>query len=177
MLLLVAVAAGAKSAPGGSGKSEAGLEATITTKVRQLTVLTRNITRWGCDRAPSASSVEKCRQLNIQARELTAEVEGLKKQAGSNWTSEKQAAAEPSAKKARPLPPRRYTYRQETDAGASYRTVCVRLCDGAYFPVSEVVSPQGFLADEQKCQSSCGVPAKLFYQTPFAEEKRAGWWR
>jgi hypothetical protein len=133
-------------------------------------MLTRNITRWGCDLTRHATSVETCRHLNGQARELAAEIEGLKARAGALWTSEKQVAAEAGAKKASPLPPRSYTFRQRADPSASYRTVCVRLCDGFYFPVSEAVQLQGFLADEQRCQSSCGAAVKLFYQAPFAED-------
>ncbi len=45
----------------------------------------------------------------------------------------------------------------------SYRTFCVRECDGFYYPLSEASTPGSFLADEAKCQSSCSSPAKLFY--------------
>lgn len=53
----------------------------------------------------------------------------------------------------------------------SYRTVCVRLCDGYYWPVSFTASKGSFRADAQICKSSCGAPTKLFYysnpgQTP-----------
>jgi hypothetical protein len=117
-----------------------------------------------------AMSVEGCRQLNGQARELAAGLEALKSQAGELWTSEKQAAAEASALRAPRLLIRRYTYRQQTNPGAFYRTVCVRLCDGFYFPVSEATQPQNFLSDEQKCQSSCTAPTKLFYQSLPADD-------
>jgi len=45
----------------------------------------------------------------------------------------------------------------------SYRTFCVRECDGFYYPLSEASTPGSFLADEAKCQSSYSSPAKLFY--------------
>ena len=41
--------------------------------------------------------------------------------------------------------------------------MCVRLCDGYYFPVSFKASSGSFAADEDKCQSSCNAPTKLFY--------------
>jgi hypothetical protein len=44
-----------------------------------------------------------------------------------------------------------------------YRTVCVRLCDGYYFPVSFATRASRFEEDEKSCQSSCGTAAKLFY--------------
>lgn len=46
--------------------------------------------------------------------------------------------------------------------GDGYRTVCVRLCDGYYFPVSAAATPAEFERDERACQSSCTSPAKLF---------------
>jgi Protein of unknown function (DUF2865) len=46
---------------------------------------------------------------------------------------------------------------------ATYRTVCVRLCDGYYFPVSFSTLPNHFQRDAQVCQSQCAAPAELFY--------------
>jgi hypothetical protein len=54
-------------------------------------------------------------------------------------------------------------------AGATYRTVCVRLCDGYYFPVSFSTLPSHFEQDAEACQSRCAAPAELyFYQNPGA---------
>lgn len=50
---------------------------------------------------------------------------------------------------------------------ATYRTMCVRMCDGYYFPVSFSTLPSQFDKDEQACQSRCAAPAELyFYQNP-----------
>lgn len=46
---------------------------------------------------------------------------------------------------------------------ATFRTVCVRLCDGYYFPVSFSTLPNHFDRDAQACQSRCAAPAELFY--------------
>lgn len=46
---------------------------------------------------------------------------------------------------------------------ATYKTVCVRLCDGYYFPVSFSTLPQHFERDAEACQSKCAAPAELFY--------------
>lgn len=46
----------------------------------------------------------------------------------------------------------------------SYRTVCVRLCDGYYWPISESAPMSRFRGDNATCESSCQQPAKLFYQ-------------
>lgn len=44
-----------------------------------------------------------------------------------------------------------------------WRTMCVRLCDGYYFPVSRGVSSARFDDDAKTCRARCGVPARLFY--------------
>ncbi len=46
---------------------------------------------------------------------------------------------------------------------ATYRTLCVRMCDGYYFPVSFSTLPSHFQRDSDVCRSKCAAPAKLFY--------------
>jgi hypothetical protein len=46
---------------------------------------------------------------------------------------------------------------------ATYRTVCVRLCDGFYFPVSFSTLPNHFPQDAEVCQARCAAPVELFY--------------
>jgi hypothetical protein len=48
--------------------------------------------------------------------------------------------------------------------GAStYRTLCVRQCDGFYFPVSTATTQNQFSEDEAKCHTQCAAPAELYY--------------
>ena len=57
---------------------------------------------------------------------------------------------------------------------ATYRTVCVRLCDGYYFPVSFSTLPNHFQRDEEMCQAKCAAPAALYYhQNPGAGMEQA----
>ncbi len=50
---------------------------------------------------------------------------------------------------------------------ATYRTICVRLCDGYYFPVSFSTLPNHFDRDADVCQQKCAAPAELyFHQNP-----------
>ncbi len=42
---------------------------------------------------------------------------------------------------------------------ATYRTVCVRLCDGYFFPVSYSTLPNYFDRDAEACESKCAAPA------------------
>lgn len=45
----------------------------------------------------------------------------------------------------------------------TYRTLCVRMCDGYYFPISFSTLPNHFARDAERCQSKCAAPAQLFY--------------
>jgi hypothetical protein len=56
---------------------------------------------------------------------------------------------------------------QQTLPFASYRTMCVRSCDGYYFPISFSTISSRFKEDESKCRSLCAAPAELFiYRNP-----------
>jgi hypothetical protein len=51
----------------------------------------------------------------------------------------------------------------------TYRTVCVRLCDGGYFSLSFATTPAHFDEDAAVCQMSCGTPVRLYvYRNPGA---------
>jgi hypothetical protein len=50
---------------------------------------------------------------------------------------------------------------------SSYRTMCVRLCDGYYFPISFSTLGSRFQDDDSKCKEQCAAPAELFvYKNP-----------
>ncbi len=44
-----------------------------------------------------------------------------------------------------------------------YRTMCVRTCDGYYFPISGNSERKDFRRDAESCNSRCGASAKLYY--------------
>jgi hypothetical protein len=50
-----------------------------------------------------------------------------------------------------------------TNGAQTYRTVCVRLCDGYYFPMSFSTLPNHFQQDSDACSSKCAAPAELYY--------------
>lgn len=57
---------------------------------------------------------------------------------------------------------------------ATYRTVCVRLCDGYYFPISFSTLPNHFQRDAEVCQSKCAAPVELYYyQNPGSQMEQA----
>jgi len=47
--------------------------------------------------------------------------------------------------------------------GGTFRTICVRTCDGFYFPVSYATSPDRFRDDEQTCQRMCPAAETQLY--------------
>ena len=52
---------------------------------------------------------------------------------------------------------------QGGNGAATYRTLCVRLCDGYYFPVSFSTLPSHFPQDAEVCTSKCAAPTELYY--------------
>lgn len=47
-------------------------------------------------------------------------------------------------------------------AGGKFRTLCVRLCDGYYYPISASASRSSFMSDQMRCNAACGAEARLF---------------
>ncbi|WP_166648317.1 DUF2865 domain-containing protein [Phyllobacterium brassicacearum] len=47
--------------------------------------------------------------------------------------------------------------------GGRYQTLCVRACDGYYFPISYETGAENFARDQTQCQAQC-PGAKLYYQ-------------
>ena len=54
--------------------------------------------------------------------------------------------------------------------GKTYRTVCVRLCDGYFYPVSFATTGDRFERDEETCARSCASPARLYVYANPGEE-------
>jgi len=51
-----------------------------------------------------------------------------------------------------------------------YRTLCVRTCDGYFFPMSSSSTPSDFERDQANCQSSCpGSETQIYYTRPGLE--------
>ena len=50
-----------------------------------------------------------------------------------------------------------------TGPSGTFRTVCVRTCDGFYFPVSAAASPARFGEDEKACRQSCPAAEVQLY--------------
>ena len=79
-----------------------------------------------------------------------------------------QKTAQPPSSAARPIVPPTWVSsddsRYDLGYGTSglYRTYCVRLCDGFYWPISSATTSDRLDRDADACQSSCDGPARLF---------------
>lgn len=65
-----------------------------------------------------------------------------------------------------PLDPSAYPDMRSAERAGTYRTVCVRHCDGYYWPISSAVPRSRFYRDADVCRQSCGAEASLFYHAP-----------
>ncbi|OCP37619.1 DUF2865 domain-containing protein [Ensifer sp. LC163] len=64
------------------------------------------------------------------------------------------------------------TYPPESGVySGTLRTMCVRTCDGAFFPISSEASPADFARDEQACRARCpDAETELFFHELATEE-------
>ena len=55
--------------------------------------------------------------------------------------------------------------------GGEFRTMCVRTCDGYFFPMSNAASVGDFERDQKNCESSCpGTEMQVFYSRGMADD-------
>lgn len=88
---------------------------------------------------------------------------GLKPQSFSDWKAERFQSAPVDAD----------GFRRDPAYGGSYKTVCVRTCDGFYWPVSRSVTSDRFETDAKRCDASCVGEAKLYYQHKNSDNPKA----
>ena len=142
------------------------------------------IRRYGCHLPQYANSVAACRQLHARARTLAARGPNPSRARPSRVRARTLApppqsaplggligrlfgGVRPSGRAPRDSYYRRgrnwnYFFSPAQRTSATYRTLCVRLCDGYYWPISYATVRGRFGADSQRCESSCDVPAKLY---------------
>jgi len=53
-----------------------------------------------------------------------------------------------------------------TGPSGTYRTVCVRMCDGYYFPISYATTAEHFAEDAQTCQQTCPAADVVLMSNP-----------
>ncbi len=62
----------------------------------------------------------------------------------------------------------------ERRAKTTYRTMCVRLRDGYYWPISFAQTKRGLKKDQAKCQKSCSDDVRLFYYPSISSDAALG---
>jgi len=63
---------------------------------------------------------------------------------------------------------------RSVNPNARYRTVCVRLCDGFYYPIHYSIYGSMVAKDADECQQNCAAPAELYvYRNPGQEIQQA----
>jgi len=69
---------------------------------------------------------------------------------------------------ARPVrPPRPPPRPRPQEPAPAYRTLCVRLCDGYYFPISFSTRRDRFAGDASRCERQCPTRSRLYvYKNP-----------
>ncbi len=112
------------------------------------------------ERRRAMSRDEERREREIEEREARERRDRLEREAREERVREEREAREEAWGRAREFGRERGTY----------RTVCVRLCDGYFFPISFATTPDRFAADEAACNSRCSSGARLYvYANPGAE--------
>jgi Protein of unknown function (DUF2865) len=72
------------------------------------------------------------------------------------WSS---VPREPEERKSNPQGSQRW----QAPRWGTYRTVCVRLCDGYYWPISYATTRDRFSRDAKQCELGCPNRSRLFY--------------
>ena len=61
----------------------------------------------------------------------------------------------------------------DVSQGGTFRTLCVRSCDGYYYPISFATSPGHFAEDEQTCRNTCPAAEVTLYSHRTNEDVRS----
>jgi hypothetical protein len=95
-------------------------------------------------------------------RERTAMATQSRRQLGVSGDYDSIDPSHPSSPATEPMEGPSYPHPRSAESHPTYHTVCVRLCDGYYFPMSFSVPHKYLARDAQRCQNQCGSEARLF---------------
>ena len=111
----------------------------------------------------------------LAAAASSASAQGLFDFLFGSWSTKKTPPASESSRRSLPNSQRGYRpntpyatdereeERYSRGGRSHYRTICVRLCDGYYWPVSQNASRAEFHRDAEQCRSQCVNEARLYY--------------
>lgn len=175
------VASDAVSVPfAGAKPATTALDETIASRSRQIAMLDAQTKEFGCDAPVSSDQIAGCSEMHGKLASMEAELVALKARAGGRWLEGGQiirtqgfferlfgggfrGRAARRAERAPRALRRRPRESQTVQRGGTIRTMCVRTCDGYYWPVSFATSRDRLSKDARACETSCGSPAKLYY--------------
>ena len=183
---LAALPAGNKGSPSGLAKR---YDAAIQRQQEQIRKARGQADQAGCGRAIFGGSLGACGSLNATLQRMESNLDELQRQRArlGGGDSRRERARVLAALDARGCrAPRRdappvaeaaaeprsslYTAAPRNLSG-TFRTMCVRTCDGYYFPVSWSVSQGAFERDQNVCQAMCpGTEVELHYHRVNGEE-------
>lgn len=174
----------------GSTRSAHALSSTIAAQQREITRLKTEMRRMRCPGSGSSIMVingpdawacaedgETLRQLEASRDALVAEKNGA---VDAAETDERRltllAALDENGCNDEEVPPEEAAPMDEALAppgpadgiGMGYRTICVRLCDGGFFPISVRTSPAFFGRDAAACAKRCPASETELYVGPSA---------
>ncbi len=173
----------------GAKPAATSLDETIASRARLIALFDAQRQEFGCDAPVSSDQIVGCAEMRGRLALMRAELVALKARAGGHWLGGAKViqtqgfldnlfggvfggrAARRAARRAEEFIERRAPRAigrrpresQTVQRGGTIRTMCVRTCDGYYWPVSFATSRDRLRKDAQVCESSCGVPAKLYY--------------
>ncbi len=150
-------------------------DAAITRQEEQLAIMRQRVTQAGCARGILARA--GCPDMLTSLDRMAANLSDLQRQRAAignpaardqerlRITSAMRSAGCSVAQPRPAISASSAVPAQATTSAGRYRTLCVRTCDGYYFPVSYGVSQSSFARDQQNCAAMCqGARVELHYQ-------------
>lgn len=142
-----------------------------------LRAVEAQIRRYGCRSTRRAAATAGCRQLSARARVLSqairqggpvrASVQPQRRSFFGRLFGRPNQTVRPRGAAIYDTTREGEQQRHPPRTGSRYRTLCVRTCDGYYWPMSYSTTRSHFGADAARCESSCQSPSKLFvYANP-----------
>jgi hypothetical protein len=172
------------SLPRGGGRQAAAAADRYRAEAARLGQYYRSI---GCDRpqfgffasppAECGSIAQRMRQMEASAGQVADQAESVQIEGRRRWLHSAidqacNAAPERARSAEAPSTPRRQEAKADSDDGdkatGGRRTVCVRACDGYYFPLSN--APSGRESEDSMCRALCPGAETAAYTMPGGDD-------
>lgn len=175
VLLCVLAASNADAGPGSraSAKQARNYDIAIQKQTDQITKARVQFRKAGCGLAILGRSAATCKELNATLARMEKNLAQLQNKraqlARQGDNQQKRSVTRKARVQEKPQAPSQ-TLRPRKASG-KLRTLCVRTCDGYYFPVSWSVSQAAFERDGRACEAMCpGTNVELYYHRITGEE-------